>query len=106
LESYCDPQKVRYVKLLGRAVTDNFGTTGLSVARAKAQNGYAPFSPRDTVRRKRIQFLVASFSMSAATRLGFDVMRLTLADWHAAPLDICCTLSPIEVRKLRGTLDG
>ncbi len=133
LESYRDPEKVRYVKLLDGAVTDNFGTTGLSVARAKAQNEYAPFSARDAVRLKRILFLVANSatrqdfswmqkvegpggielamsiansSMSAATRLGFDVMRLTLDDWHAALLDFRCGLSPIEVRKLRGSLDG
>ena len=37
LESYADPAKVKFVKLLDGGVTDNFGTTGLAVERARAE---------------------------------------------------------------------
>ncbi len=132
LESYRDPAKVRYVKLLDGAVTDNFGTTGLSVARAKSQNNYGPLSAKQAVRMRRMLFLVANAgvqqdydwtqqvkgpggvelamsiansSMSAATRVGFDVMRLTLDRWHKDLVDWRCELPDEEVAKLRGTLE-
>lgn len=45
LESYADPEKVKYVKLLDGGVTDNFGTTELAVERARAEGTYAPMAP-------------------------------------------------------------
>jgi len=133
LESYRDPAKVRYVKLLDGAVTDNFGTTGLSVARAKAKNSYGPLTERQAVQIKRMLFLVAdagtqkdyqltqnikgpgglqlaqsiaSSATGAATRVGYDVMRLTLRNWHADLIDFRCGLSPDQVVRLRGNSDG
>lgn len=133
LESYHDPAKIKYVKLLDGGITDNFGTTGLSLARAKAQNDYGPLTPREAVRLKRIMFLVANAgtqedyswsqkvqgpgavalvmsivnsSMSAATRVGYDVMRLTLAAWHQDLVDYRCKLPLSEVAKHRGTAVG
>jgi len=133
LESYRDPKKVKYVKLLDGSVTDNFGTTGLSLARAKAQNEYGPLTAREAVRLKRILFLVAnagtredyswtqqvkgpggaqlamsitSSATAAATRVGYDVMRLTLDKWHNDLVDFRCALPDAEVTKLRGSLDG
>ncbi|WP_165610016.1 patatin-like phospholipase family protein [Shimia aestuarii] len=133
LESYRDPDKVRYVKLLDGAVTDNFGTTGLSVARAKSQNEVGPLTPKQAVRMRRMMFLVANAgvqqdykwtqeikgpggvelamsiansSMGAATRVGFDVMRLSLDRWHNDLVEWRCSLSLPEVKDLRGSLDG
>ncbi|PSL19188.1 patatin-like phospholipase [Shimia abyssi] len=133
LESYRDPEKVRYVKLLDGAVTDNFGTTGLSVARAKSQNDFGPLTAKQAVQMRRMMFLVANAgvqqdyawtqkiegpggvelamsiansSMGAATRVGFDVMRLSLDRWHNDLVDWRCGLSLPEVQKLRGSLDG
>jgi len=133
LESYRDPKKVKYVKLLDGGVTDNFGTTGLSLARAKAQNEYGPLTARQAVRLRRILFLVAnagtredyswtqqvdgpggaqlamsvtSSATAAATRVGYDVMRLTLDKWHNDLVNFRCALPDAEVAKLRGNLDG
>lgn len=131
LESYRDPDKVRYVKLLDGAITDNFGTTGLTMARAKAQTPHGPLSAEQAVRLRRMLFLVAdagvqqdyswtrkptgpggvqlamsiaNASMSSATRVGYDVMRLTLDDWVGDLIEFRCGLDPAEVRRLRGTL--
>ncbi len=133
LESYRDPEKVRFVKLLDGAITDNFGTTGLTMARAKSQTPHGPLTAQQAVRLRRMLFLVANAgvqtdyawtrkaagpggiqlatsianaSMSSATRVGYDVMRLTLDDWLADLIDFRCDLPASEVRRLRGSLDG
>ncbi|MGV6811246.1 MAG: patatin-like phospholipase family protein [Brevirhabdus sp.] len=133
LESYSDPEKVKFVKLLDGGITDNFGTTGLSVERARAQNPYGPLTAEEAVRLRRFLFLVsnagvhsdqkwtqkiagpggpslamsiATSSMASATRTGYDLMRLALEDWERDLVEYRCSLSLSEVRRLRGTTRG
>mgnify|MGYP003607999592 FL=1 len=133
LESYSDPEKVKFVKLLDGGITDNFGTTGLAIERARAQAPYAPMTPEEAVRMKRMLFLVANAgveadygwtqkisgpsgvglgmsiataSMSAATRSGYDAMRGELRLWESELIDWRCALPLSEVRRLRGTTSG
>ncbi|QYK42737.1 MAG: patatin-like phospholipase family protein [Paracoccaceae bacterium] len=133
LESYGDSERVRFVKLLDGGVTDNFGTTGLAVERARAQAAFAPMTPAQAVRLKRLLFLVAdagverdpawalrirgpggpalamsiaNASLSAATRSGYDAMRGEMRKWHEDLIEWRCALPPSEVRRLRGTLAG
>lgn len=133
LESYRDPEKVKFVKLLDGGITDNFGTTGLTMARAKSQTPHGPLTPREAVKLRRMLFLVANAgvqsdyawtqkekgpgggqlimsiaksAMGSATRVGYDVMRLTLDEWVADLIEYRCALSPGEVRRLRGDLAG
>ncbi len=133
LESYRDPEKVKYLKLLDGGITDNFGTTSLSVARAKAQNEYGPLSAKDAVKLKRMLFLVsnagvqtdfkwtqkirgpggmqlamsiANSAMGSATRVGYDVLRLSLDRWVDDLVTFRCSLSRNKVKQLRGTLQG
>ena len=133
LESYGKPEEVKFVKLLDGGITDNFGTTGLAVERARAQAPYAPMTPEEAVRMKRMLFLVANAgveadynwtqkiqgpggiglgmsiataSMSAATRSGYDAMRGELRLWETELIEWRCALPPSEVRRLRGNLDG
>ncbi|MEX0286133.1 MAG: patatin-like phospholipase family protein, partial [Paracoccaceae bacterium] len=133
LETYRDPEKVRYVKLLDGAITDNFGTTGLSVARAKSQTPFGPLTEQQAVRLRRMLFLVANAgvqsdfrwtqkpggpggiqlglaiansSMSSATRLGYDLLRVTLDRYTEELIEWRCALPPSRVRQLRGTLSG
>lgn len=133
LESYQDPDRVRFVKLLDGGITDNFGTTGLSVARARSENSYGPLSPEEAVRVNRILFLVSNAatetnfdwtqkvegpgggqlassiidsSIAAATRTAYDAMRLTLDAWQADLITYRCSLPLSEVRRLRGSLQG
>lgn len=133
LESYANPDEVKFVKLLDGGITDNFGTTGLAVERARAEAPYAPMTPEEAVRMTRMLFLVANAgvetdfswtqkvagpggvglgmsiataSMSAATRSGYDAMRGELKLWQSELVEWRCALPPGEVRRLRGSLDG
>lgn len=133
LESYAQSQDVKYVKLLDGGITDNFGTTGLAVERARAQVPYAPLTAQEAVKLKRLLFLVAdagvqqdnkwtqklrgpggvnlamsiaSSAMSAASRTGYDAMRLQLDKWQADLVEYRCSLSRGEVARLRGTAAG
>ncbi len=129
LESYADPERVKYVKLLDGGVTDNFGTTGLAVERARARAAYAPMTPEEAVRLQRLLFLVAdagvqadygwtqklpgpgvlglaksiaNSSISSATRSGYDSMRAELKRWQGELIEWRCSLPPAEARRLRG----
>jgi predicted acylesterase/phospholipase RssA len=133
LESYANPAEVKFVKLLDGGITDNFGTTGLAVERARAQVPYAPLTAEEAVKLKRMLFLVAnagveedydwtqkvagpggvnlamsiaSSAMSAASRSGYDSMRGELRVWEAELIEWRCSLPFSEVRKLRGSTEG
>jgi predicted acylesterase/phospholipase RssA len=129
LESYADPEKVKFVKLLDGGVTDNYGTTALAVERARAAVPYAPMSAEEAVRLKRLLVLVAdagvqadyswtqsvkgpsglglgaaiaSASISSATRSGYDAMRGEIRRWQEDLIEWRCALPAAEVRRLRG----
>ncbi len=133
LESYTNPDEVKFVKLLDGGITDNFGTTGLAVERARAQVPYAPLTAEEAAKLKRMLFLVANAgvdkdydwtqkvqgpggvnlamsiatsAMSAASRSGYDSMRGELRLWETELIEWRCALPLSEVRKLRGTTQG
>ncbi|MDN5788095.1 patatin-like phospholipase family protein [Pseudorhodobacter sp.] len=133
LESYSDPEKVKFVKLLDGGITDNFGTTGLAVERARAQAPYAPMTAAEAVRLKRLLFLVAdagvqhdyswtqtakgpggpglgaavaNAAISSATRSGYDAMRGEMKRWQEDLIEWRCALPAHEVRRLRGAAPG
>lgn len=133
LESYTNPDKVKFVKLLDGGITDNYGTTGLAVERARAQAPYAPLTAEEAVKLKRMLFLVAnagveedydwtqkvagpggvslamsiaSSAMSAASRSGYDSMRGELRFWEAELIEWRCALPLSEVQRLRGSVEG
>jgi NTE family protein len=129
LRNYRDPEKMRYVKLLDGAVTDNFGLTGISIARGRAQSRHAPFTEREAVALERMLFVVANAgreldgdwanevagpggldlvsaiadtAMASATREGFDAFRAAMARWHDDLIAYRCSLSKAEVKKFGG----
>ena len=133
LESYTNPSEVKFVKLLDGGITDNFGTTGLAVERARAQQPYAPLTPEEAVKLKRMLFLVANAgvekdydwtqkvqgpggvnlamsiatsAMAAASRSGYDSMRGEMRLWEAELIEWRCALPLSEVRRLRGSIEG
>lgn len=133
LESYANPDDVKYIKLLDGGITDNFGTVALAVARAKSQSQYGPLTEEQAVRMRNFLFLVANAgvekdpawanrakgpggvglakaivqsAMQSATRTAYDAMRLTLEDWHADVVEYRCALPKARVKQLRGSLMG
>lgn len=133
LESYASDPDMRFVKLLDGGITDNFGTTGLAVERARAEAPHAPLSAREAVKLSRLLFLVADAgveqpndwttrmqgpgggqlaraivqsAMTAASRTGFDAMRLQLDRWQEDLVEYRCSLTLAEVARLRGSAAG
>lgn len=133
LLSYRDPEQVQYVKLLDGGITDNFGTTALSLTRAASRTQYGPLSPEQAVMLKRGLFLVANAgrtvtqdwsrtlagpsglalaqsiaesSLESATRASYDVLRLKLDEWEADLIQWRCSLPKAEVLRLRGNMEG
>ena len=133
LETYRDPEKVKFVKLLDGGITDNFGTVGLAMERAKAQNPFGPLTEAQAVKLNRMLFLVSNAgvqtdyrwtqkvqgpggiqmglaitgsSMASATRVGYDVLRLTLDQYAEDLIEFRCGLSNTRVRALRGSTKG
>ncbi|MBL9048701.1 MAG: patatin-like phospholipase family protein [Tabrizicola sp.] len=133
LESYTNPEEVKFVKLLDGGITDNFGTTGLAVERARAQVPYAPLTAEEAVKLKRMLFLVANAgveedydwtrrvegpggvnlamsiatsAMAAASRSGYDSMRGELRLWESELIEWRCALPLAEVRRLLGSTEG
>jgi predicted acylesterase/phospholipase RssA len=133
LESYRDSNKLKYVKLVDGGITDNFGITGVTLARAASQTPYGPLTPREAVRLKRVIYLVADAGrapdadwgatvkgpgmvelISAVTdtaitnsvRDGYDAFRSTMERWQKDLIDYRCSLRQSEVKRLRGTTAG
>ncbi|WP_010142107.1 patatin-like phospholipase family protein [Oceanicola sp. S124] len=133
LESYASDPDMKYVKLLDGGITDNFGTTGLAVERARAEAPHAPLTAREAVKLSRLLFLVADAgveqpngwthrlkgpgggqlarsivmsAMTSASRTGYDAMRLQLDKWQEDLVEFRCGLSLPEVARLRGSLAG
>jgi NTE family protein len=133
LETYRDATKLKYVKLVDGGITDNFGVTALSLARAQSQTPYGPLTPREAVKLNRIIYLVADAgvtpegawgstvqgpgvvelltavtdtAMAASVRDGYDAFRMTMERWQKDLVDYRCSLKQSEVKRLRGTLTG
>jgi NTE family protein len=133
LAAYRDPAKMKYIRLLDGGLTDNFGLSGLTIARAAADAPHAPLSPRQAARLKRAMFLVVNSGrasetdwartrqgptvtpllmavidtgIDASVRQGFDAFQLTIARWQQDLVEWRCKLTPAEVARYVGTTKG
>ncbi len=130
--NYRAPQRQRYLHLVDGGVVDNLGVTSLSVAHA-ALGAPAPLTPREAVRARRIVFLVVNseyirardfqldaaspgggemlyssldIATDAAKRAALDAFRANLPEMADALRHYRCSLTPREVRALRGSTEG
>jgi hypothetical protein len=133
LETYRDTNKLKYVKLVDGGITDNFGVTGVTLARAASQTPYGPLTAREAVRLKRVIYLVADAgrapdvtwgstvqgpgvvdlvmavtdtAIQNSVSAGFDAFRLTMQKWQDDLIEYRCSLKSEEVRRMRGSLTG
>jgi NTE family protein len=124
--------QVRYLKLADGGITDNFGLTGLVIARAAADRPYMPLPPEKAVRLRRVVFIIVNAgqrpsgtwsqtiegptgaallgavtdtAIDSAVRSGFDAFRLSIREWEEATRKWRCSLPPAEVRRLGGSKD-
>jgi NTE family protein len=132
LKRYRDPRQVRYVKLADGGITDNFGLSGVTIAREAAGQPYSPLSRERAVQLRRMIFIVANAGLApqgewaqtiqgpsgkemigaltdtainSAVRSGFDAFRLTIRNWQDATRKWRCGLSRAEAVKLGATGD-
>ena len=132
LTRYRNGEQVKYLKLADGGITDNFGLSGLVIARAAADKPYMPLTPEKAVRLRRLIFVVVNSgqapsgnwgrtvegpagaellnavtdtAMNSAVRSGFDAFRLSLRDWEEAIRKWRCSLSATEARRLGATAD-
>ena len=124
--------QVRYLKLADGGITDNFGLTGLVIARTAADKPYMPLTPDKAVRLRRVVFIivnsgqgpsgtwsqtiegptgaallgaVTNTAIDSALRSGFNAFRLTVRDWEEATRKWRCSLSGAEARRLGASRD-
>jgi NTE family protein len=132
LVRYRDSEQVKYLKLADGGITDNFGLSGLVIARAAADKPYMPLTPDKAVQLRRFIFVVVNAgqapagnwartvegpagaellnavtdtAMFSAVRSGFDAFRLSIGDWQEAIRKWRCGLSGAEARRLGASND-
>ena len=114
---YRDPSDTRFVKLVDGGLTDNFGLTGLVVARSAEKAGYAPLSPQSMMHLRRVLFIVVNSArgsnsefgrtvegpsgrallqalsdtaIDSSVHSGYDAFRLTVREWESAARNWRC----------------
>ena len=124
--------QVHYVKLADGGITDNFGLSGVVIARAAAERPYAPLGPDKAVKLRRLVFIIVNAgqgpsgnwsrtiegpagvellgavtdtAIDSAVRSGFDAFRLTVREWEEATRKWRCSLSRNEARRLGASND-
>ena len=132
LVRYRDPEQIKYLKLADGGITDNFGLSGLVIARAAADKPYMPLTPDKAVQLRRLIFVVVNAgqapagnwartvegpagaellnavtdtAMNSAVRSGFDAFRLSIREWQEAIRKWRCSLPGAEARRLGAPRD-
>jgi NTE family protein len=127
LKRYREPELFRFVKLADGGLTDNFGLSGLVIAREAVGQPYAPLARDAAVRLRHVVFIVVNSGLSpqggwartvqgpsgkemlgaltdtaidSAKRSGFDAFRLTVKSWEEATRRWRCALPRTEAVKL------
>ncbi len=132
LRRYRDPEQIRFVKLADGGITDNFGLSGVVIAREAAGQPYSPLARDRAVQLRHLVFIVVNSGLAprgewaqtvqgptgkemisaltdtainSAVRSGFDAFRLTVKGWEDATRKWRCGLSRAEAVKLGATGD-
>lgn len=127
LKRYRDPEQIRFVKLADGGITDNFGLSGVTIAREAAGLPYAPLTRERAVKLRHLVFVVVNSGLApqgewaqtvqgpsgkemigaltdtainSAVRSGYDAFRLTVKNWEDATRKWRCGLSRAEAVKL------
>jgi NTE family protein len=122
--------KVKYIKLLDGGLVDNYGLSGLTIARAAAGTPFGPLRPAEAVHLRRLLFLivdagrgpqgnwsqtldgptgreligaVVDTTIDANTRSSYTAFAATMKNWRDDLVRWRCGLKADEVARLRGT---
>jgi NTE family protein len=132
LKRYRDPGQIRFVKLADGGITDNFGLSGIVIAREAVGQPYAPLTRDKALQLRHLVFIVVNSGLppqgdwaqtvegpsgkemigaitdtaiNSAVRSGFDAFRLSVKGWEDATRKWRCSLSRAEAVKLGATSD-
>ena len=121
--------RVKYVKLLDGGLVDNYGLSGITIARAASGTPYGPLQPREAVNLRRLLFLVVDAGrgpqggwaqtidgpageelisavvdaiVDANTHSSYAAFEATMKNWRAELIRWRCSLKRAEVTQLRG----
>jgi len=122
-----DPERMSYLHLTDGGVADNFGVSSFVTLQAAGGAPYAPLSPRDAVKLRRLTFVVVnserpadatwakdpsgpdgpemiatamSIAVNAPKRAAADALNGFLANWKAGVIKWRCELSAEEAATL------
>ena len=121
--------QVKYVKLLDGGLVDNYGLSGITIARAVSGTPYGPLRPKEAVRLRRLLFVVVDAGtgpqgdwsqtlegptgkeligavmdsmLDASKRSSYAAFQATLTNWRDQLVRWRCGLKRAEVARLRG----
>jgi NTE family protein len=121
--------KVKYIKLFDGGLVDNYGLSGITIARASVGTPYGPLRPEEAVSLRRLMFLVVDAGrgpqgnwsqtlegpsgkdlvgavmdtvIDANTRSSYAAFEATLRNWRDELVRWRCGLPRGEVDRLRG----
>src|SRR6185437_1287404 len=121
--------KVKYIKLFDGGLVDNYGLSGITIARASVGTPYGPLRPEEAVTLRRFLFVVVDAGrgpqgdwsqtlegpsgkdlvdavmdtiIDANTRSSYAAFEATLRNWRNELVRWRCGLKRDEVRRLRG----
>ncbi|MEJ2623969.1 MAG: patatin-like phospholipase family protein [Pseudolabrys sp.] len=119
---------VKYIKLFDGGLVDNYGLSGLTIARESVQKPYAPLRPQEAVNMRRLLFLVVDAgrgpegrwaqtlegpsgaqlisavtdaAIGANTQSSYTAFQATMKDWQDQLVRWRCGLKPAQVARLR-----
>ncbi len=121
--------KVKYIKLFDGGMVDNYGLSGLTIARASSGTPYGPLGPGEAVNLRRLLFVVVdagqgptgnwdetiegpsgkelvsallSAMIDANSRSSYQAFQATMQNWRNDIVRWRCGLKASEVARLRG----
>ncbi len=124
---------VKYIKLFDGGLVDNFGLSGLTIARELEGTPYGPLRPREAINLRRLLFLVVDAgrgpegkwaqtlegpsgaqlisavvdaAIDANTQTSYTAFQATMQNWHDKLVRWRCGLKPAQVARLRGGRRG
>lgn len=120
---------MKYIKLLDGGLVDNYGLSGITIARETSETAYGPLTAAEAVKLRRMMFLLidsgndpkrnwaqslqgpsgvefisalADIGVEAAARASYSAFEATMQGWRDKLVRWRCSLSKAEVTKLIG----
>src|SRR5690606_34148020 len=125
--------KVKYIKLFDGGMVDNYGLSGVTIARAAMGTPYAPLQPQEAINLRRFLFFIVDAGrgpsgdwnqtvegpsgkelitavldtiIDANSQASYAAFEATMQNWRNDIIRWRCGLSGAEVARLRGGRRG